>query len=417
MGRAVRPTWMFILLPVATLFLIPGVTIAGVCAGQSVAPPCCPSPCPIYDPTRLPALQTLAQDAVLTAGLEQQSNQTLSSIAAAVGSNLGGWQMSLAGNFLAGPVGISALPADSLVLVKQSLFEPLPPASSSALDLARRDQSRAMSAATEGVAGLSLSLQHAAGLPRTAAASQTQPPATDLQGALARLAGTRLILLADLMALDQLWTAGLSESVSKAARLYPVPAVSSATAPPNGTPIPANAMAAMTNSAPTRSAKPALQPQQNAAEAILARYPALQRTVTTASLAQRIQGNARATLADALTQAGLDPVSGLPLVQSSLLSRDQTGWQDAASKISAAEHAASQLLPQLVDQADSGSALRLQRSMAAWLDARKQAVYWRALSADAEAEISLLDQRLGEISDQVGFDITGQAARQAGISH
>jgi hypothetical protein len=53
--------------------------------------------------------------------------------------------------------------------------------------------------------------------------------------------------------------------------------------------------------------------------------------------------------------------------------------------------------------------------MAAWLDANKQALYWRALAAEAQAEISMLDQRLGEISDRAGFDITGSVSRQPTI--
>lgn len=417
MRRAALPALILMLLPATFFYLMCGVAAdANACAGLSVAPPCCPSPCAILDVTRSPLLQTLAQNATLLAGWEEQTNGLFGVVMAAVGSGPGGTTFPALDATWSGPAGTSASPTDSLVAIKQSLFEPLPPVAAAATDIARRDQARAATATTEAVAGLAIGLQHVVGLPRSASAgadSSRQPPA-DIHGAMDRLGGARLVMLADLAAMEQLWTAALAKNSSGAAKFYPVPAITGG----SNSPIPIAASASPGKSpAPMPSSKieSTLVPQQRAAQAILASYPSLQRTVTIATLAQRIEAAASADLADALTRAGQNPLASLRQIQTSLLRLDRTVWQDGDRKEVAARSAASQMVPQLVLQPDSGSAALLRQTMAAWLDANKQALYWRALAGEAQAEITMLDQRLGEISDRAGFDVTGSVSRQPAI--
>jgi hypothetical protein len=179
----------------------------------------------------------------------------------------------------------------------------------------------------------------------------------------------------------------------------------------------------------TISALTALHNERHAVAVMLAQYSGLRNTVASDNQAIQFRAADAATAVSLLTQIFTDGKAVFQSAQGQLLSLDTTSWKDSATKMATANEAAQTVVgaiffnPQAYGtlQSDSfsqdgfsSSAVEfsqvLASSFSSWLEDDKLERFWAPLRQDASAAISSLDQRLREINDRRGFDISGPEA-------
>lgn len=422
------PRWFLAAVTTLALGLLASPVLAQFCVVDPISPLCCPSPCPVFDMTRVPKLladvETLGNAVRVDAQIIQTTTQIGQSIgdakavAGAKSQQLSNFAGTLSSEVTAIQTGLSTNPAQALAGLKQSLFEPVGVASTGT-QLATRRAARVAAAEGEQMAAFATSLMRSKALP-TLAPQQSQIAGTvtttqQLQGDMAANSASRLALYQDVGAVHQLVAAWVAQRSVRAAIAHPTGAGD--TTPP---PLPASAA---TGSAPALLASAdqttagvvdtlvTLHDARVAAQALLSAYPGLQQTVASANLASQFAAQAETALRQSVSNAGLSATS-LSDIENTLTTLDATGWLDSA-KTAAAQQAASKVSAALLAGSgidDGGATLgKVQVAMAAWMDANKQSLYWADLAKQAQQSISGLDASLGALSDQAGVDVTGPA--------
>ncbi|MDR3438177.1 hypothetical protein [Telmatospirillum sp.] len=179
----------------------------------------------------------------------------------------------------------------------------------------------------------------------------------------------------------------------------------------------------------TISALTALHNERHAANVMIAQYPALWNTVASENKAIQFRDADAGSVVALLSRVFSDGGKAFQAVQSQLLALDKTGWKDVATKTDAAASAAAAVVAAMqsnpgvfgmpidtqwgtaADDSDGHLLVDdLASGFSAWLEDDKQVRFWAPLRRDAESALSGLDQRVLEINNRRGFDITGGAA-------
>lgn len=416
---------------VVALGLLASPALAQICAVDPISPLCCPSPCPVMDMTRIPKLLADLDDLDQAVKIETQVVQTASQMKQTIGdgaaaATLVSQQASSFAGTLSAEVssiqnGLSANPVQALIGVKQVLFEP-GTNSSTATQLATRLSARVAAAQEEQAAAFAVSLMRSKAL-SSLASQQAQlaggaTGAQQLQGDMAANSTSRLAIYQSAGAIHQLIAAWVAQRSIQAAIRHPD--AGGGTSAQSGTA--SEAQSSLQSSTASQALADnvdqlvTLHDDRNAAQAVLAAYPALQQTVASAALAEQVANQAEAGLQQAFSAVGLS-ASSLPQVKTALTALDATGWLDSAKTVSA-QQAALQVSARLLGissraqaNADDVNAAvqQLQPAMTTWLDAIKQSRYWSILAAQAQQSIAILDKTLGALSDQAGADVAGEA--------
>lgn len=179
----------------------------------------------------------------------------------------------------------------------------------------------------------------------------------------------------------------------------------------------------------TTSSLTSLHNERHAAAVMLARYPGLRNTVASDDQAIQFRATDAASIIALLGQVFIDENSVFQSVKTQLSSLDATTWKDSATKTQAANSAAQTVVLSIVANPQSYGGLRtgpitgsgiddpdgplaeaLANSFAAWLEDDKLERFWAPLRHDAESAITDLDQRLSDINNRLGFDVSGSVA-------
>lgn len=449
----------------AALTLIPtmdGIVFAAFCAVHPINPLCCPTPCPISDSTKISDFFNEAEQAWQTVEQCRQIADRYLSLITAFGPNgplaselrrvpgsvsgvFSTFQASTPGMLKAGDLGNPRAVAE---ILKASLFEPNSLAAVQLSDSISRVGQRAAVVADEAVNALATGLHGYRRLTDVASdggqQTVTASQATNVRGDLAANASVRQALVDNLGGLEELlssWAAteATASSASHATTIGTLPTSS------NGSQTSALAIAlqaqtdrlnrlrqmriAVNQLDVTSSALTSLHNERHAAAVMLAQYPGLWNTVASDNQAIQFRAADVASAVSLLAQIFTDGSAAFQLVQQQLLSLDTTGWRDSATKTQAASVAAQTVVqaifanPQAYGTVrgdlaagagntvgDVLSAEALATNFSAWLEDDKLERFWAPLRQDADAAIAGLDQRLKEISDRRGFDISSSAA-------
>ncbi len=405
--------------------------LAQLCAIDPISPLCCPSPCPVFDPMRVPKLlanvDALGQTGRVGAQIVQTATQVEQSIgdakaaAATMSQQLSSFAGTMSIEVTAVQGGLSANPLQTLARLKQSLFETVGNPSTRT-QMASRLAARTAAFQSEQAGAFAVSLMRSNALPILASQrSQLAGAATgaqQLQGDLAANSSTRLALYQDLTALHQLVSAWVSQRSMQAAIRHPSGAggTTASLAQATGSPTSPSSSSSTQVSTAAVDQLVTLHDSRVSGQIVFSSYPALQQTIASAALAGQFADDAESALRDSLSGAGLSATS-VSYVEKALIAVDGTGWLDTA-KTAAAQQAVSKvtgalLVPGGLSQAsaDGGIAAiqQLQAAMASWLDADKQSRYWAGLASQAQQSIVTLDATLGTLSDQAGVDVVGAA--------
>ena len=419
---------------ITSLVLLAGMAVpafAQLCAIDPINPLCCPSPCPIFDATRIPKLLADVESLKQALDVDAQIVQTASQIGQTVGDakavasavqRLSTVTSTLSGEVTAIQAGLPTNPVQALASIKQSLFETAG-GTPSITESSGRIAARAAAAQNEQLAALATSLMRSQSLAdmssRGAQLASATSDAQQLQGDVVVNSTSRLAVYQDIGALHQLVSAWVAQRSMQAAVSHP-----SGTGGAVGT--------ASATTAGGAGAKPGDVLSQNAAgqidqlislhddrvsaQVLLSAYPALQQTVTSASLAGKFAGDADVALRRSLSNLGLSDPALLSATETALRALDTTNWLDSAKTI-VAQQAASKATTALLAggklslaNADDGAAMtQVQAAMVGWLDADKQNRYWAIQAAQAQQSIAALDATLGGLSDRAGADLAGAA--------
>jgi len=406
--------------------LLASPALAQLCMIDPISPLCCPSPCPVFDPTRVPKLlgdvEALGNAVRIDAQIVQSASEIKQSIgeARAAATTIIQQYSSLAGT-LSGEVtaiqsGLSANPAEALNGIKQTLFEPANAALPNATQLTNRQSARVAAGQGEQVASLAVSLMRTQALSTNSAQrsqlSSAMSNSQQLQGDLAVNSTSRLAIYQDVGALHQLVSAWVAQRSMQSAAVHTIGdgGTTATTASTLATPASANSPPPQ-NVTSALDQLVALHDARVAAQAVLATYPALQQAVSSARLASQFASDAESSLRQSLSDIGLASSTSLSTIETALKTADSTDWLDSAKSVSALQ-AVSKVVAGLtngtVGQATSDS---LRAAMLGWLDADKQSRYWTDQAAQAQQSMSALDAHLGTLSDLAGVDVTGTSGR------
>jgi len=407
-----------------------GPVLAQFCAVDPLIPPCCPTPCPILDPTRIPDLLADVTNLQQTVGAETQIVRSMTQLGQAIGDTkaamtalsqyLSSFPSTISSERTAIQANLPINPVAALVSLRQSLFEPASGGQGSATQMTARAANRAVAAQQEQVGSFAASLMKSRSLPSgpllhdqlAAVASGSNQLHVDL----VVNSTSRLALYQDVGSLHQLLAAWVSLRSSAASLTHSEISggtVSQPSVAPEGV-----GQSAITSQAEQSTVDQmiALHDSRVSAQMLLPVYPALQQTIASSSLADQFVGDAQRTLQKSLSTFGAGSDTALSQVEKALLSADASGWLDSG-KDAQAHRAAVQVLAGMAVNGsispDSAGDDDLIKAMSAWLDASKQSRYWGQLAQDAQTSIANLDQRLGVLSDRAGVDVTGSAAAAA----
>jgi hypothetical protein len=405
-------------LAVLALGVLASPALGQLCAIDPISPLCCPSPCPVFDPKRVPKLLVEADTLGQAVGIDAQIVQTATQIGQSLGDakavastmnqQLSNFAGTVSSEVTAIQNGLSDNPVQTLAGLKQSLFETVGTPSTNT-QLASRVSARTAAFQGEQAGAFAVSLVRSKALP-SLAQQQAQlagaaTGAQQLQGDMAANSASRLALYQDVGAVHQLVSAWVSQRSMQVGVRYPngaggstaSPAVASGNSTLPSSASPTQALANATDQLV------ALHDGRVTAQLVLSSYPALQQTIASASLAGQFASDAEAALRQSLARAGLSATS-LSEVKS--------------AKTAAAQHAVSTVAATLLSagglsqgDTDGGNEAiqQLESTMASWLDADKQSRYWAGLASQAQQSISTLDATLGTLSDRVGADVAGEA--------
>jgi len=407
--------------------------LAQFCA-DPISPLCCPSPCPVFDATRVPKLLADVEDLGESVGLDAQIVQTATQVGQSIGDakaaattmsqQLSSFTATLSNEVTAVQNGLSTNPVQALAGVKQSLFEPAG-SSSTVTQMASRLSARIAAAQGEQAAAFAVSLMRSTALPslvpQQSQLVESVTGAEQLQSDMVANSASRLALYQDVGAIHQLVSAWVAQCSMQAAMRHPASAGDMTASPATTTSGSAQSSASSPSSsqavASTVDQLVALHDARVTAQTVLSTYPALQQTVASATLAGQFASDAESALRQTLSNTGLS-ASSLPDVEKALTAIDSTGWLDVA-KTGSAQQAASKVTVALLasgglSQTDTGDGSadigQMQTAMTSWLDASKQSRYWAVLASQAQQSIATLDGTLGGLSDRVGVDVTGATA-------
>lgn len=400
------------------------------CAADPIIPPCCPTPCPVFDAVRVPKL--LADVAILGQAIDAdakvvqsmvQLGQTIGDTKAMVTSvarELSAFPTTISSEVTAVQSGLSSNPIAALGALKQTMFE-AGARQDTAAQASARESSRIAAAQDEQAAAFALSLSKSNSLPSSSFV-QSQVAATvaasdQLHADFAANSTARLAFYQDIGGLHQLAAAWLSHRASKSALAHPntaggaeiAPAASASPAAPEALPQTFQSTADQLIS---------LHDSRVSAQTLLSAYPALQQTVASAELADQFASAAEKKLQEGLSALGAGSDATIAHVEQALRDADTTGWLDGNKDLQAQQAGAQVLLGLAAGGSVSralvsdGSSMgqQLQQAMASWLDANKQSQYWAQLAQSAKSSIADLDRSLGMLSDQAGVDLTNSSA-------
>ena len=431
--------------PVSIALLVAGAVTCPAGAQfcpDPILPPCCPSPCPVFDASRVPKLlgdvETLGKAIGVDTQIIQSASQIEQSIggaaaaASAVAKQVSGFAGTLSSEVTAVQAGLSVQPVDALVGIKQTLFEPANMAASSATQGSSRRSARNAAAQGEQVAALAVSLMRIQALPGISPQQSQLAAATSgsqqLQGDLAANSTSRLAVYQDVGALHQLVAAWVAQRSMQSANVHPVSSGSTSVSPasasnasPSSNPTPSQ------NIADTLDQLVALHDARVAAQVTLSTYPALQQTIAAANLAGQFASNAEAGLRQGLSDIGVSNSASLLAIETALRTADTTDWLDG-TKTLAAQQAVAKVTDALMQSGQlpasrTASLDNVQTAMIGWLDADKQSRYWTGQASQAQQSLAALDANLGALSDRAGVDVTGtsgssrESALIATLSH
>lgn len=402
--------------------------LAQLCVIDPISPLCCPSPCPIFDPARIPKLladvdalgQTIGTDAQIVQAASQvgQSIGDAKAVATAMNQQSSSFAGTVSSEVSAIQSGLSVNPLQALAGLKQTLFETAAPSTST--QMASRLSARTTASQGEQVGAFAVSLMRSKALsslaPQQSQLAGAVTGAQQLQGDMAANSASRLALYQDVGAVHQLVSAWVAQRSMQAATRHPSVAggtAASAVATTGGFPAEPASRPPTQALATAMDQLVALHDARVTAQAVLSSYPALQQTMARATLADQFATDAESNLRQGLSNAGLSAAS-VSDVEKSLTTVDATGWRDNA-KTAAGQQAASKVAVALLAgggasvDGGGGAIQQLQSVMASWLDADKQARYWAGLASQAKQSIATLDATLGTLSDRAGLDVVGAA--------
>lgn len=423
----------------ATLLLLgfaaSGSALAQFCAADPIVPPCCPTPCPIFDPTRVPKLladvtnlqQVLGTDTQIVQSMTQLG-QTIGDTKAAVTTvtkQLSVFPAGISSELTAIQLGLSSNPVTALGSLKLTMFEPAGGGQGSAAQIAARTTSRTAAAQQEQIGAFATSLMKSDSLPSISALQSqlvtTASSSDQLHADLASNSTSRLALYQDVGGLHQLIAAWVSQRSSVSALKHPNIAggtVSQLAPAVSGPETPGQSAVVSQTAQSTVDQLVVLHDSRVSAQTLLAAYPALQQTIASSGLADQFTRAAQSTLQKSLSALGAGSDATLFQVEKALQGTDTSGWldsgkdiqtQQAAVRVFAAFTAGGSVSPSRVAE-NAAAGQQAVQAMSAWLDANKQSQYWAQLAQSARTSMANLDQRLGALSDRAGVDVTGASA-------
>lgn len=401
------------------------------CAVDPIVPPCCPTPCPVFDAIRVPKLladvgslrQAIDADAKVVQSMAQvgQTIGDTNTVVASTASGLSTFPYTVSNEVTAIQSRLPTHPVAALGALEQAIFDVGAVGQASASQSAARKSSRIATAQDELAAALALSLSQSSNLPSYSPLqgqmAETVSGSAQLHADFAANSTARLALYQDMGGLHQLVAAWLSHRASSSAVEHPItgggaiPKPTGVSLGPDSAPQPQIVQS-------TVDQLIALHDSRVSAQALLGAYPALQQTIARAGLADQFANTAESTLQKSLFALGVGSGTTISSVEQTLQEADLTGWLDSGKDAQARAAGAKMLLalaksgsisPAFV--ADGSSAgPQLQQAMASWLDAKKQSQFWSQLALSAQTSIAGLDRRLGALSDYAGVDLTNASA-------
>lgn len=418
-------------LAILVLGALASPALAQFCVIDPISPLCCPSPCPVFDPMRVPKLLADVDALGQSVGIDTQIAQTASQVGQSIGDakvaattmsqQLASFAGSVSSEVSAIQGGLPANPVQALASLRQSLFETAG-GFSTTTQMASRLSARVAAAQGEQIGAFAVSLMRSTGLPSLAPRqSQLAGAATgaqQLQGDIAANSASRLALYQDVGAIHQLVSAWVSQRAIQAGMRHPNGAGGTTASPTTAAsgPISSSSPSPTQALAGAMDQLVALHDARVTAQTVLLSYPALQQTIASAAVAGQFTSDAESALRQSLSSAGLPAVS-LSDVEKALVRVDSTGWLDS-TKTAMAQQAVSTVavallagggLSQAAADGEDAAAQQLQSAMASWLDADKQSRYWASLASQAQQSMKSLDATLGALSDRVGVDVASTA--------
>ncbi len=450
----------------AGIGLIPanGAVLVAFCVVHPINPLCCPSPCSVYDSAKVADFLDEAEQAwqkveqcrqiadrylslVTTFGPNGPLATELRRVPDSVSGVLKTFKASFPQMLNPGDLGNPRAVAE---ILKTALFEPKSLDAVKLTDSVGRVGLRSASMADEAVNALATGLHGYKRLTdvatdggrQTVSASKAANVRTDLAAG----SSTRQALIDNLAGLEELLSSWAATEATAAAATHTAPLdklPASSTAAQNS-PLAVSLQAetdrldklrqmrlAVNQLDVTTSALTSLHNERHAALVMLAQYPGLRNTVASDDAAIQFRAADAAAAVSLLAQIFTDGDATFQLAQKQLSALDTTGWKDNATKIQAANTAAQAVVQAIIANPQVYGTVRsdpsaattendrsirlaeaLSNSFSSWLEDDKLERFWAPLRRDADAAISSLDQRLKEISDRRGFDISGSAAAE-----
>lgn len=405
-----------------------GPAFAQFCA-DPIVPPCCPSPCPVFDPARVPKLladftslqQAVTADSQIVQSMTQLGKTigNTATTATLVTKQLSAFPSSISSEVTAAQSGLSANPVIALSSLKQTMFEPGDTRQTSATQLTARSTNRVIAAQQEQVGALATSLMKSKSLPSVSSVQSQLAIAASgsdqLHADLAANSTARLALYQDMGGLHQLAAAWLSQHAAGSAVKHPN-TTGGIVPPPAAANSGANSQGVSTGQTvqSTVDQLVSLHDSRVSAQALLSTYPALQQTITSSTLASQFANAAEGSLRESLSALGMASGATLSDIEKALQTADSSGWLDSGKDAQAQQAAARMFMALaasgMVDADGAAAGQQAVQAMTAWLDANKQSQYWAQLAQSAQNAIANLDSRLGSLSDRAGLDVTGTSA-------
>lgn len=435
--------------------------LVAFCLVHPINPACCPTPCPIYDQAKISEFLGEAEQAwqkveqcrqiaeryvtlLTTFGPAGPLATELRRVPGSVSSVFTTFQASYPSMLSAGDL---ANPRAVAEILKTALFDPSNLDAVKLTGRVERVRKRTAAAADEAVNALATGVHGYRRLVDGAAGRGQQTlsasKALTVRDDLAVNASARQALVDTMTGVKELLSSWVATEAATASITRTTPAdplassTSSAATSPLALALQAEAVrldqlrlvrVALNQLDATTSALTGLHNERHAAAVMLAQYPGLWNTVASDNKAIEFRAADAAAASSLLSRIFTDGASVFLAVQARLLSLDTTTWKDGAAKMTAANAAAQSVVLDLLanpqaygpvrdDSADneataSGSlyAEALATGFAAWLEDDKLERFWAPLRRDAETAIASLDGRLKQISDRLGFDISGSGA-------
>ena len=424
-------------------------SLAAFCAANPLHPLCCPSPCPVVDPSQVARLASTAKDAATAVSSVSSMADSRSIIGDLLAPSRGlaatlrrsATTMATEAAEIAKvvPKGLSAGELSTAASALSALSSKLVPAAGSTLSTIKSlDQARTETAHGEAVAALTTGYNAFDRLDDvvkdTAARVNKAAAAATARDDLAANTAARQSLVDNIAGLQNLLSAwaALQSSGKFAANPGGLATASVSSAGSSA------ATAALLAQAETLARLRTVRQKINGLDAViseavalhndrygvsvmLAQYAGLQATINAHEAAIAARDAASAGITSTLATIYVDGGAAFKLVRARLLALDTTGWKDNTSKSGAAQAAAQTVVNQILTEPKVFGTLRndaekqvlqsdgtyvtcilctpeaFRDAMAEWLEFDKYERFWQPLRQSAEATLAQLEARVAEV--------------------